>query len=274
VGRGVHAVLTVGWLLGWGTLAHTLLSGLSRFALSTPDISTLPALKAVWQVSLGLSAGLAALLLAAAGGVVALPVPIGPALDVRALALRAIVAVLAASQSLALIGWLIRMTNLADAAVAQNRLVTLALAQPAPAPGILALLLAIVPYMALLIVLAVIYAVRLVELFVLAAVAPLALVCAMHPAADSVARAWAAELLAVLLLQPAQALLLVLFQVALVDVTRAASAPEALVSSLALLYLTLRLPGWLRRFAHSAGQEGASALLARAAARRAWRAPF
>lgn len=261
----------MGWLVGWGALAHGLLSDLARFALTTPDIARLAALRAVWQVSLGLSAGLAALLMVAAGGLVALPVALGPRLDLRALALRALAAVLLASQSLALVGWLIRLTNLADAAFGQSALVAQALGRPAAPAGILAFLVAIVPYVALLIVLAVIYAVRLVELFVLAAVAPLALVCAIHPAVDSLARAWAAELCAVLLLQPAQALLLVLFQVALVDLSGATSAVEALVSSLALLYLTLRLPGWLRRFAHSVGQAGAGALWARASALAAGR---
>ena len=260
----------MGFLLGWTALAHALLSDLGRFALTTPDIATLPALRAVWQVSLGLSTGIMTLLACAAGGLVALPLAGLPRLDARMLFVRAAAAVLLASQSLALVGWLIRLTNAADRAFSTSGLVAAALSAPAPPSGIVALLLAIVPYMALLVVLAVVYAVRLVELFVLTAVAPLALACSLHPASEALARAWAAELGAVLLLQPAQALLLVLFQVALVDLTARTSAVEALVSSLALLYLTLRLPGWLRRFAHSAGQEGVHALAVRAGA-ATWR---
>lgn len=256
----------MGWLLGWGSLAHALLADLARFALTTPDIAQTAGLLAVWQGSLGLAAGLAALLVAGAGGLVALPVPLGPRPSLRALVLRTLAAVLLASQSLHLVGWLIALTNLADRTFAHSALVSAALSAPAPPAGILAFLIAIVPYMALLVALAVIYAIRLVELFVLAAAAPLALVCAIHPAGEGVARAWAAELCAVLFLQPAQALLLVLFQVALVGLPAQTSAPEALVSALALLYLTLRLPGWLRRFAHSAGQDGAGTVLARFAA--------
>ncbi|MCL6594757.1 MAG: hypothetical protein K6V73_00925 [Firmicutes bacterium] len=108
---------------------------------------------------------------------------------------------------------------------------------------------------------------RCSQAFVLAALAPLALVCVVHPAAQAVARAWAAEFAAVLLLQPVQVVLLIVFQVAALDLPASGSAPAALVSSLALLYLTLRLPGWLRRVAHSLGQEGAAALWARAVRR-------
>ncbi len=258
-------------LLGWGSVAHALLSDLARFALSTPDITASPGLLAVWQVAFGLSAGLAVLLLCAAGGLVALPLPLAARPSLRALALRTAGAVLLASQSLHLVGWLIRLTNLFDAAFGESARITAALSAPAPPAGILALLLAIVPYLALLVALAVIYAVRLVELFALTAVAPLALVCAIHPAGAALARAWAAELGAVLLLQPVQVILLVLFQVALVDLSSQTSPTEGLVSSLALLYLTLRLPGWLRRFAHSAGRDGAEALIGRVAAGWSWR---
>jgi hypothetical protein len=253
------------WLFDWPSVTHALLADLARFALTTPDIAAFPALQAVWQVVLGLSAGVMALLLCAAGGLVALPLGTAPRLGARSLLLRALAAVLSATQSLALLAWLIHLTDMADTAFAQSGLISKALSAPAPPTGILDVLLTILPYMALLVVLAVVYAVRLVELFALAAVAPLALACLVHPATDGLARAWATELAAVLLLQPAQALLLVLFQVALLDVGAHDSPVEGLVSSLALLYLTLRLPAWLRRFAHSAGQDGVQALLARAA---------
>ena len=260
----------MGWLLGWSGLASGLMSDLARFALSTPDITQVPALVALWQTSLGLSAALAALLTAAAGGFVALPASLGARMDLRAVAVRAVFAVLLASQSLRLVGWLIHLTNLADRAFGQSAALESALRAPTPPGGILTFVVAIVPYLALLVVLAVIYAVRLVELFVLAAVAPLALICGLSPASDGLARAWAAELLAVLLLQPVQVLLLVLFEVSVVDLSAQGSPPEALVSSLAILYLTLRLPGWLRRMVHSVGQESVTAALAWAASRARW----
>ncbi|MCL6596311.1 MAG: hypothetical protein K6V73_08880 [Firmicutes bacterium] len=55
----------------WPSLAHPLLDALMRFALATPDITRLAALRAVWRVCLALSGGAAALLLTLAGGAVA-----------------------------------------------------------------------------------------------------------------------------------------------------------------------------------------------------------
>lgn len=257
-------------LLGWTSFAHTLLSGLTRFALATPDIASIPALVAVWRTCLGLSAGVAALTFAAAGGLAASPWQSPERLPVAHLFLRAAAAVLGAAQSLHLVAWLIGLNNALVASIAQSPLLARALTQPQPPSGIVSFLLAVVPYFALLLVLAVVYAVRLVELFVLTAAAPLVAAAAIHPRGEGAARAWAQELAAVLLLQPAQALLLVLFQVAVVDLPAVTSPAASLVSALALIYLTLRMPGWLRGFARSAGQDGAAALLSMAA-RRVWR---
>jgi hypothetical protein len=256
--------------MAWTGFAHALLAALARFAETTPNIATLPALVAVWRVSLGLAAGLGALLVAIAGGLVAYPGSLPWRLPMREIALRALAAVLLATQSLALFGWAIGACNAIVAAFVGAHAVTAALSAPAPASGLIAFVLSVVPYMALLVVLAVVYAVRLVELVALAALAPLAAITAIHPIADGLLRAWAAEALAVLLLQPAQAVVLVLVQVALADLPGLTSAPATLVSTLALMYLTLRLPGWLRRVAHSFGQGQALAaigLLGRLAAR-------
>lgn|GEM_PF-4472713 len=243
----------MGFLLGWPSLAHTLLSGLMAFATTTPDIASIAAVAALWRVTLGLSGGVAALALLAAAGAAGLPTGLGPRLPLAAVALRAGACVLLATQSLALVGWSIGASNALVADVAHSPLLTAALAAPQPPAGILAALIAVVPYMALLVVLAVVYAVRLVELVILAVLAPLVLAAAIHPAAESLARAWLGEFAAVLLLQPVQAVMLVVFQVAVIALPAATSPIEALVSSLALLYLTVRLPGWLRRFAHTAG---------------------
>lgn len=251
----------MGGLLAWTGFAHTLLSGLGRFAQSTPDVTALPALAALWQTCLGLSAGLGALALAVAGGRLAVPWLVPTPMPLGLLFLRAAGAVLLATQSLHLVSWLIALTNAADAAIFQGPLLQRALSAPAPASGLVGLVLAVVPYIALLLVLAVIFAIRLVELFVLTAAAPLAVIVAIHPGGEAALRAWAAELVAVLLLQPVQVLLLTLFQVALIDLPGATSPVEALVSALAALYLTLRLPGWLRRFAHGTGHDQASRLL-------------
>jgi hypothetical protein len=168
----------------------------------------------------------------------------------RQLSLRLAAGILLASQSLRLERWLVSLVNTLCQALVSAPQLAQALSNPSSASGWVAFLLTLVPFLALLLVLALIYAVRLAELALLGVAGPLAAVALLHPLGSVVTRAWAGELLAVTFLQLAQALLLVLFPVVATQLPSASNPALAAVASLALLYLTVRLPLWLRRLVH------------------------
>jgi hypothetical protein len=97
----------------------------------------------------------------------------------------------------------------------------------------------------------VVYVVRIAELVILAVLAPLALALAAHPTGWSVARSWWAEALAVTSLQTVQAVLLSTFTLMIRETPSLTALPMTLATSVALAYLVLRLPGWLRVWSHS-----------------------
>lgn len=243
------------WLTGWPAFAHALLSGLSAFALSTPAITDLTTVHALWRAALGVSAGFAVLLLLAAGGLSVLPAgfPGATPLSVRHLAIRLLVAIVLATQSLTLTAWLLRFNNFLITAVTTQGNLLASLRQPAPVGGLLVVLISLLPYISLLLALAVIYAIRLVELLILTVLGPLAAVFLIHPGTERLTLLWATELLAVTFLQFVQALLLELFQVVVITLPARQGTVSALASSLALLVLTLKLPGWMAKFVHSTG---------------------
>lgn len=257
------------WLTGWPAFAHTLLTGLSTFALSTPDLTTLPAVRTLWDATLGVSAGFALLLLLASAGTGVLPAPLVGLvpLPIRQLAVRLAAAVLLATQSLTLTGWLVAFNNALIGAVTHQANLLGDLRDPAPAGGLLVVLVTLLPYMALLIALAVIYAIRIAELLVLTVLAPVAAVFLIHPGTQRLTALWAGELVAVTFLQCAQAVLLELFQVVAITLPRSEGTVAALASTLALLVLTIRLPGWMSGFVHSIGNSTVGAWIGRAAVR-------
>lgn len=254
------------WLTGWPSLVQTLLTGLAGFALSTPDLTKLEPVRSLWQTALGASAGLALLLVLAAVGLGILPDAVGvmPSLPARALVTRLVVAVALASQSLRLARWLLYSNDLlVHLFVPHGGLVTL-LRAPSPTGGLLVVLLTAVPYIVLLLALAVIYAIRLAELLVLITLGPVAAVFLIHPATGRLTGLWAAELVAVTFLPAVQAVLLTLFQVVVLVMPEREGIVPSVAMSVALLVLTLRLPGWIGRFVHSVGNTTLATWLARA----------
>jgi hypothetical protein len=258
------------WLSGWPALVQNLLSSLAGFALSTPDLTDLRPVQTLWQITLGASAGVAVLLVLAAVGLEMVPgaAGIAPSFSVRALALRLFGAVLLATQSLHLARWLLTANNVLVRLCMPHGGLASVLRAPAPSGGLLVALLTVIPYVGLLLVLAVIYAIRLAELLVLVAFGPVAAVFLIHPVTGRFTALWAAELVAVTFLPSAQAVLLALFQVVVLVLPAREGVVPSLATSLALLVLTLRLPGWLGRFVHSVGNATIAGWLARAGIRR------
>ncbi len=255
------------WLTGWPRLTHALLAGLAKFALSTPPITALAPVRLLWQASLGASAGFALFVFLAAAGLGVLPGGIlgAPAVSVRQLIVRVFVSVLLAVESLTLTAWVLRFNNfLIEAVTAQGNLLG-ALREPQASGGLLVVVVTLLPYVGVLLALAVIYAIRMAELLVLIVLAPIAASFLIHPGTQRLTALWAAEFLAVTFLQFAQAVLLELFQVVTVTLPQSQGTAAAIASSLALLVLTIRLPGWMSKFVHSAGQQSASEWLARLA---------
>lgn len=257
------------WLTGWPRFVHTLLSGLAAFALSTPEFTSLPAVRDLWAATLGISAGFALLLLLASAGLGVLPaaIPGLPPLSLRHIAVRLVAAILLSTQSLRLTGWLIGFNNALIRAVTHHADLLGSLREPAPAGGLLVVLVTLLPYLTLLIALAVIYAIRIAELLVLTVLAPVAAVFLIHPGTERLTTLWALELTAVTFLQFAQAILLELFQVVAILLPGSEGTVAALASTLALLVLTVRLPGWMSGFVHSVGNSSVGTWISRTALR-------
>jgi hypothetical protein len=231
----------------------TLLSGLAAYALATPDVTRYAYVRQLWQVSTGLAPGVVLLLTVLAAGGAGWADAAGGASGggLRAVVARIVLAVGGGLVSLHVLSWLIELNNL----LSRSFMSQASVLAPPPATGLLVswigTIVSLVPYAAVLFGVALVYVVRLAELSVLAVLAPLALAMAAHPAGWAVARAWLGEAVAVTCLQTVQAILLATFSAMVRESPGLSALPMTVVTSLALAFLILRLPTWLRRFVHS-----------------------
>jgi hypothetical protein len=243
---------------------------LGQTLLSTPQIGGFSTVRGLWAGSLAIADAGYVLLVLAGGIVVMGHQTLQTSYAVKDIAPRLVVGFLAANLSLVFTGKAIELADGLSAALAGQGL------NPAAAGamlrsliervigegGMFFILLALFA-VALLLVLAIIYVARLMLTVVLVAMAPLALACHALPQTEGIARWWWRAFAGILLIQSAQALVLVAAmrvffteQWAPLIVGRLGDAGTATfegVQLLCLLYILVRIPFWIYRRVWSAG---------------------
>lgn len=232
-------------------LSQAVYGVLEPLLLHTGPLTTDPALEVVWRATAALSAPLLLFFLVIGGGLGAG----GDLLSDRILLPRTLVARLVLSlllllTSLAWTGWFISLSNhLIDGLAAG-----VALSPFAGSSGPVDILgwLFWVPLMVLGVLLAIISIVRIMELYVLIAVAPIANVLWLLPQTAPIARSWLLEFLVMTFVPFFQALVILLARAVTgaLPLTGVQGDLNRFLAGLALLFLLIRIPGWLRRLVH------------------------
>lgn len=220
-----------------------LLGILAPLVGSTPPVTHQPAVAALWQSVLSLSLTLLPLWVMLAGGLLPVESLLGRPGNLLHALLRLIASVLLLGLTPRFVDGCIALNNL----LLRQLALRVQLLAPLAAPGggswweTLVLWL---PDAVLLLVLSVAYLVRLAEILVLYVLSPLVSLSAMLPVTSFLVGVWAREVVTAVFSQFLQGLLLVLAQ------ALTSGAPEDLPTALvavAVLYLMIRLPFWLRQ---------------------------
>ncbi len=243
---------------------------LGQTLLSTPQVGGFATVRGLWAGSLAIADAAYVLLVLAGGIVVMSHQSLQTSYAIKDIAPRLVVGFLAANLSLLFTGKAIELADGLSVALAGQGL------NPAAAGamlrsliervigegGMFFILLALFA-VALVLVLAIIYVARLMLTVVLVAMAPLALACHALPQTEGIARWWWRAFAGILLIQSAQALVLVAAmrvffteQWAPLIVGRLGDAGTATfegVQLLCLLYILVRIPFWIYRRVWSAG---------------------
>jgi hypothetical protein len=254
-----HAVTS--WFSSLVTSAvNPLFALLGRSLLSTPQVGDFATVRQLWEGSLAITdAGYVLMVLA--GGLLLMTGGFTAGYTVKDIAPRLLTGFAAANLSLLLIGKAISTANALSAALAGQGLnpssagavmQTLTLRLVSTGGTFLVLLAVFVLILALL--LAGIYVMRLMLVVLLTAVAPLALACHALPQTQGIARWWWRALAGTLLIQSAQAIVLVaalrIFFTeqwyTLLDAASPGATFDA-IQLLALLYILARIPFWIGR---------------------------
>ena len=238
---------------------NPLFSLLGRTLLATPQVGGLTQVRDLWAGSVAITDAAYVLAVLAGGILVMSHQTLQTSYTVKEIAPRLVVGFLAANLSLLVAGKAIALAGQGldpAAAAAMLRSLTLRMLNSA---GMFAILLALFAVL-LVLVLAVIYAARLMLTVVLIAVAPLALACHALPQAEGIARWWWRAFAGILAIQSAQAVVLVAaLRLFFTEQWTALAAPPGTVSSfdsiqlLCLLYILIRIPSWIGRKVWSPG---------------------
>lgn len=240
--------------------ANPLFALLGRSLLSTPQVGDFATVRSLWEGSLAVT-DTAYVLAVLAAGIMLMSNGMLAAYTAKDIAPRLVTGFAAANLSLLLAGKAIGAADGLSAALAGQGLNPSAagtmmqtLTTRLMASGGIFLVLLGVFILILVLILAGIYVVRLMLTVVLIAVAPLALACHALPQTDGVARWWWRAFTGLLLIQSAQAIVLVaalrIFFTeqwyTLIDAATPGSAFDA-IQLLALLYILARIPFWIGR---------------------------
>jgi hypothetical protein len=273
-----------GWFAGLVTSAVNPLFGLlGKTLLSTPRAGGFAAVRSLWAGSLAIADAAYVLLILAGAVLIMTHQSVQSAYAVKDIAPRLVTGFIAANLSLVLAGQAVSLADGLSAALAgqgldpaRSAVLLRSLIERVVATAGLFFVLLAVFAIVLVVVLTVIYAARLMLTVVLIAVAPLALACHALPQTEGIARWWWRAFTGILLIQSAQAIVLVaaarLFftEQWLSTITGLAAGSQAAVALdavqlLCLLYILIRIPFWIGRRAWSGHGGGRSPI--RSAAR-------
>jgi hypothetical protein len=268
-----------GMTLGFLDFALQLLTNLVWYV---PDVTVLPAVRAVWGQNMTIVNTVYILAVVAAGVIAMTYETVQIRYGVKELLPRLVLGALAANFSYALLGQVLRAADALVQAIAGAPLgddttrsvvemhVTSALASPSNA--VLSLIMALLAVLLLIVLLAQWY-VRLAILVVLAMIAPLALACYALPGLEQAAGLWWRTLFGTLGTQGLQALMIVgglrvfldpdaqlvtVLPVGAAGQLATVGSPTNLMIMIVVLYTTFKVPAMMRRWVlRSGGGSGA-----------------
>lgn len=214
----------------------------------TGSISSLPQVKALWHISFLTASMFLLLLLVLQGGRVMAGEALGSPLPLPSALFRTVASFGLMWTSLRLGQEVININDLLIQSIGVSA-VARGLRHPSFGSLSIDALVLWLPYIALSLILALVYMLRLAELMFLLVVAPWALAMGVLPATQRLAGQWLTEFFAVTFTQFLQALVLLLARGAQ-GFLFSHSASQVLYS-LAILYLLIRMPGYVRSLARS-----------------------
>jgi hypothetical protein len=272
-----------GWFAGLVTSAVNPLFGLlGKTLLSTPQAGSFGTVRSLWAGSLAIADAGYVLLILAGAVLIMTHQSAQSSYAVKDIAPRLVTGFIASNLSLVIAGQAVSLADGLSAALAGQGLNPAASAvmlrslieRVVATAGLFFILLAVFAIV-LVVVLTVIYVTRLMLTVVLIAVAPLALACHALPQTEGIARWWWRAFTGILLIQSAQAIVLVaaarlFFTEQWLSLIAGAAGPQAAVALdavqlLCLLYILIRIPFWIGRRAWSGHGGGRSPI--RSAAR-------
>lgn len=269
------------WFAGLVSAAINPMFGLiGQTLLTTPQVGSLGEVRSIWGASDVIANGAYVLLVLAGGIIVMGHQTVQSSYSVKEIAPRLVTGFIASNLSLILIGKAISLADGLSAAVAGQGLDPAAAGQMLRSllyrvlsQGPMFFVLLAVFAVALVIVLAVIFAARLMLTVLLVGLAPLCLACHALPQTEPVARWWWRALAAILAIQAAQALFLVgsariFFTDGWTSLLAPGDAGTALdaIQLICVLYILIRIPFWLGRMVSPGGGRSPVKSAARSAA--------
>jgi hypothetical protein len=237
--------------------------------LGTPDI-TGGKVAELWGITAGIANALVVLLVLAGGALVMSHETLQTRYGAKDIALRVVVAVIAANASLALVGLAIPIANSVSRALLGNGVnpttATAAMRQlvvtPLDAGGIFVVLLGLVAAVLAVVLLAT-YVIRVALLVLLVAAAPLALTGHALPQTEGLARLWWRAVGGLFAVQLGQSLVLIValkvFFTPSGSGTLGLSASGGLVDvlvAICLLWVLVRIPAWVSKAVFGPGRSG------------------
>ena len=234
-----------------------LLGIVAQAGLSTPDLSSVPAVSGMWAGSLGVADTMFGLLILAGGVILMGYQTYQSSYTLKEVAPRLVIAMVAANASLLFIPKAISLSNAISAALAPGlsqgsatSTLSRILLNSDTDSGIFLILLSLVAVV-LAAVVAVTYIIRLMAVVLLTGAAPLALACYALPHTSWAARWWWRAFAAVLIIPAAQALVLtaavkVFFSPGWTGFTTNPYLLNILIT-ICLLYVMMRIPFWISR---------------------------
>lgn len=228
-------------------LLNVALQRLQNLAFTTPDPGLNQGVVAIWRISLSVAGPLSVIGLALGSA--------KPILNSqrsleswRTLLIRVLLTVAAMVFSLKFFGGLVSLNNaLIVAFIGNPALGKLFWHSESVAELINQLLLAI-PYVVVLVLLMLAYLLRLMELFVLAALGPLLILFYLWPETSFIAIGWLQESSVLIFSQFVQAVVFLLAK-AQGNSLGNVGTPDGVLNSIIVLYIAIRVPGLLRRLA-------------------------
>jgi hypothetical protein len=232
---------------------------LARTALVTPDLTAEPRIVQIWTLTQTIANSAYVLLVVVGGLVVMTQDSLQTRHGFTQIAPRVVLGFVALNVSLSVVGEAIRVTNTTAAALLGTDGTPEAVAARLKTQlfggldqaGIFMLLVALI-IVALVVVVLIVFVMRVALTVLLVAVAPLALACHALPATEGAARLWWRGLLAVLAIQLAQALTLVVAVRVFFTPTGlggfgGGGVLTDLLVTLVLVWVLVRIPTWISR---------------------------